>query len=327
MKKIYGNNPLISHLCNMCKSGRTAHTVLFYGEKGTGKKLMAKFYTSLLICRNPIDNMPCGICSACKNVDKNVHPDVIYVETSGKLGGYSVDTAKKICSDAFIKPNNDSGRKVYIFSDCHNMDVRTQNTLLKIIEEPPDYAYFIFTSESKADFLPTIISRCVCFGVSPCTEEETTQALIEENFSPSEIQKAISCFHGNIGFCIEYMKNEDLRQQVDLTKSLANSIIKKDEYLLDTTLFSLGKDRNNIKTVLSMLDKLIRDSAVLTQNTEAENIGCFREGAIELSYMLTSKQAENIHRCIERAWHTIECNVNIPLAMSAMCAEIIETII
>lgn len=327
MKKIYGNNQLISNLCNMCKTGRTAHTVLFYGEKGTGKKLMAKFYTSLLICRSPINNMPCGVCSACRNVEKNTHPDVVYVETSGKLGGYSVDTARKICSDAFIKPNNDSGIKVYIFRDCHNMDARTQNTLLKIIEEPPDYAYFIFTSETKSDFLPTIISRCVCFGVSPCSEEEAENSLAEENFSQSDIKKAVSCFHGNIGLCTEYINNEDLRQQVDLTKSLADSIIKKDEYALDTALFSLGKDRSNVRTVLSMLDKLIRDSAVLIQDTEAENIGCFREGAVKLSYMLTSRQAENIHRCIERAWHTVECNVNIPLAMSAMCTEIIETIL
>ncbi|MDE6425815.1 MAG: DNA polymerase III subunit delta' [Ruminococcus sp.] len=327
MKKIYGNNLLISNLCNMKKSGRTAHTVLFYGEKGTGKKLMAELYTSLLMCHNPVENMPCGICSACKNIHADTHPDVTYVETSGKLGGYSVDTARKICSEAFIKPNNDTACKVYIFRDCHNMDVRTQNTLLKIIEEPPDYAYFIFTSETKADFLPTIISRCVCFGVSPCTEEQAENSLTESGFNKQEIRKAIECFHGNIGMCTEYIRNENLRQQVDLTKMLADSIIKKDEYALDMTLFTLGKERNAVKNVLTMLDNLIRDSAVLTQNPDTLNIGCFREGAVKLSYMLTSRQAEKIHNSIDRAWHTIECNVNITLALSALCAEITEIII
>ncbi|MDE6538840.1 MAG: DNA polymerase III subunit delta' [Ruminococcus sp.] len=327
MKKIQGNNLLISNLCNMKKSGRTAHTVLFYGEKGTGKKLMAEFYTNLLMCNSPINDMPCGTCSACKNIQAGTHPDVIYVETSGKLGGYSLDTARKICSDAFIKPNNDTGCKVYVFRDCHNMDVRTQNTLLKIIEEPPEYAYFIFTSETKTDFLPTIISRCVCFGVSPCTEEQAENALSESSFNPEDIKKAVKCFHGNIGMCMEYINNENLRRQVDLTKQLADSIIRKDEYALDTALFTLNKNRNDVRTVLSMLDKLIRDSAVLIQDTKANNIGCFREGAVKLSYILTSRQAEKIHYSIERAWHTVECNVNIPLALSALCAEIIETII
>ncbi len=327
MKKIYGNKLLISTLCNMAKSGRTAHTVLFYGEKGTGKKLMAKFYTSLLLCKSPVNNMPCGVCSSCRNVENDSHPDVTYAAASGKLGGYSVDTARKICSDAFIKPNNDSGRKVYIFRDCHNMDIRTQNTLLKIIEEPPDYAHFIFTAESKNDFLPTIISRCVCFGVSPCTEEETELSLAENGFRQTDIKSAVSCFHGNIGMCTEYIKNENLRKQVDLTKLLADSIIKKDEYALNTALFSLGKERNDVKTVLSMLDKLIRDSAVLIHDKEAGNIGCFRDGAVKLSYILTSRMAEKIHRSIERAWNTVECNVSIPLALSALCAEITEIII
>lgn len=326
MKKIYGNNLLISNLCNMKKSGRTAHTVLFYGEKGTGKKLMAEFYASLLMCDNPIGDMPCGLCSACRNIQACTHPDVICVETSGKLGGYSVDTARKICSDAFIKPNNDTGCKVYVFRDCHNMDVRTQNTLLKIIEEPPEYAYFIFTSETKTDFLPTIISRCVCFGVSPCTEEQAENALSESGFSPEDIEKAVKCFHGNIGMCTEYINNKDLQKLVDLTKTLADSIIRKDEYALDTALFTLNKNRNDVHTVLSMLDKLIRDSAVLIQDTKAQNIGCFRDGAVKLSYIITSRQAEKIHNSIECAWHTVECNVNIPLALSALCAEIIETI-
>lgn len=327
MKKIYGNNLLISNLCNMKQSGRFAHTVLFYGEKGTGKKLMAELYTGLLMCPNPVDNMPCGVCSACRNIHADTHPDVKYVGTSGKSGGYSVDTARKICTDAFIKPNNDTDCKVYIFRDCHNMDVRTQNTLLKIIEEPPDYVYFIFTSETKADFLPTIISRCVCFGVSPCTEEQAENSLTESGYGKQEIRKSIECFHGNIGMCMEYIRNEDLRQHINLTKMLTDSIIRKDEYTLDTMLFALGKERPVIKTVLSMLDNIIRDSAVLIQNPEADNIGCYREGAVRLSYILTSRQAEKIHNSIERAWHTIECNVNINLALSALCAEITETLI
>lgn len=324
MKKIHGNEFLISTLCNMVKSGRTAHTMLFYGEKGTGKKLFADFYAGILLCESPVNNMPCGVCSACRNVEKKSHPDVIYAETSGKLGGYSVDTARKICSDAFIKPNNNSGRKIYIFRDCHSMDVRTQNTLLKIIEEPPDYAYFIFTAESKSDFLPTIISRCVCLGVSPCSEAETQTALCELEYSPDMIKKAVECFHGNIGMCIEYAENENLRKQVDLTKRLADSIIRKDEYSLDTALFSLGRERNDVKSVLSMLDKLVRDASVLVQNPQAETIGCFREGAEKLSYIITSRMAEKIHRSIERAWNTIERNVTIPLALSALCAEIAE---
>ncbi len=323
MKKIYGNSELLSTLSSMVRSGRTAHAVMLYGEKGSGRKLIAQYYTQLLLCENG-GTEPCGICNACRNVQQGFHPDVTYAETSGKLGGYSVTTAREICSDAFVKPNNSAGRKIYIFRDCHSMDTRTQNTLLKLIEEPPEYAYFIFTCESKADFLPTIISRCVCFGTSLCTEDEAAQALSEEGFKKEDAASAIECFHGNIGMCREYIENEALRRIVDLTKRMSDSIIYKDEYTLNTLMCTLGTKREDVRNTLSLMDKLMRDAAVLGRDSNAELIGCYREGAYRLASVMTPYEAAAVHRCIERAWRTVEANVNIPLALSALCGEIME---
>lgn len=322
MKKIYGNDYLLSTLENMVSCGKTAHTLLFYGEKGCGKKLIAGYYIKLLLCENKSDGKPCGICQSCRNIDANAHPDVVFVEKSGKLGGFSVETVGEISSGAYIKPNNKSNVKVYVFADCRNFDPRPQNKLLKLIEEPPDYAYFIFTAESKSVFLPTIISRCVCFGVSVGTEEEAALALSESGCDNEQIKKAVDCFHGNIGMCTDYIFNEELRNKVDLTKSIADSIIRKDEYALNSSFFSLGKDRNDIKTTLLLLDALIRDAAVLTKNSKAKTVGCFRNGAERLAESITVYQAAKIHKLIEGAWRAIECNVTAPLALASLCAGI-----
>lgn len=326
MKNIKGNKYLLSTLDSMAIRGKPAHTVLFWGERGSGRKLIAEYYTMQLLCEDPSGGKPCGRCKSCRGVECGTHPDVLYVPKSGKLGGFSVETARNVISSAYVRPNNSSGRKVYIFADCHSMDSRTQNALLKLIEEPPDYAYFIFTAESKADFLPTIISRCVCFGVSVCTESEAREALAEEGIAPGEIDRAVECFHGNIGMGIRYIFDEELKKQVDLTKSLADSIIRKDEYALNTVFFSIGKERGDVKNVLSMLDMLIRDAAVLAEDSGARLIGCYRGGAVSLSEQLTSSQAARIHRRIERAWRAVEANVSIPLVLAALCAEIIEII-
>jgi len=326
MKKIYGNKQLLDILAGMAASGRTAHSLLICGEKGSGRKLIAKYYTQALMCEAPDNGRPCGACNSCMNIGKDIHPDVIYPEKSGKLGNYSVTTAREVIADAYVKPNNSSGCKVYIFADCHNVDLRTQNALLKLIEEPPDYAYFIFTSGSKSEFLPTIISRCVCFNTSPCTEEEAKMSLAESGYEQADVKKAVSCFHGNIGMCENYINDEELRKRVDLTKSIADSIIRKDEYALSVGFFALGKEREDVREVLSMLDKLMRDAAVLEKDGNAYTIGCFREGAAALSRSLTAYQSARVHGCIEKAWNAVESNVNIPLVLTALGAEIMEIV-
>lgn len=319
---IYGNKQLISSLENMVNLGKTAKTVLFFGEKGSGRKTLADYYCRLLLCENRQDGKPCGVCKACKNIESRVHPDIIFAQTSGKLGGYSVETAKHICSDAFIKPNN-SDKKIYIFSDCHAMDVRTQNTLLKIIEEPPEHAFFIFTSESKNDFLPTIISRCSSFGVTPCSEEDCRKALSERGFTDNQADSAISAFHGNIGRCIDFISDEKLQKSVELTKAVVNSIINNDEYSLLTALNTLGRDRDAVKETLTLLDRQMRDcAAVLSGNKE--KIGCYPEGAYRLSDVITVSQAVKIHKCLNQTWQAVETNANMPLILTALCAEIAD---
>ena len=326
MKKIYGNKQLLDTLSAMAESGRTAHSLLICGEKGSGRKLMARYYTKALMCEAPVDGKPCGVCNTCVNVDKDMHPDVIFPEKTGKLGNYSVVTARDVIADAYVKPNNSSGCKVYIFADCHNVDLRTQNALLKLIEEPPDYAYFIFTCGSKSEFLPTIISRCVCFSTSLCTEEEAELSLAESGYERDDIRRAVSCFHGNIGMCESYITDEELRMRVDLTKSLADSIIRKDEYALSLGFFSIGRERDDVREVLSMFDKLVRDAAVLGKVGNSQTIGCSHDEAVKLSELITASQSARIHSCIERAWGAVESNVSIPLALTALGAEIMDIV-
>lgn len=326
MKKIYGNKYLLSTLNNMRKNNRLAQSVIFYGEKGSGKKLFADYYASLLLCESPDDNGPCGKCPACRNVNSGSHPDVYHVASEGKLEGYTVKIAREVSKDVFIKPNNNTARKIYIFRDCHNITVQAQNAMLKLIEEPPPYACFIFTAESKSEFLPTIISRCVCFGVSVCTEEEAAHSLTDSGFGKEEISAAINCFHGNIGRCTGYILDDNVRKQVDLTKRITNSIIRKDEYELNAAFFTLGNNRNDIHEILSMIDSLIRDAAILSRDSSAGTIGCFKEASIKLSDMLTVYQAVSIHNAIEKGCRAIEANVNGSLVLAGVCADIMEII-
>ena len=75
-----------------------------------------------------------------------------------------VDTARAIRSDCAVLPN-ESARRVFLIRHAQNMNVSAQNALLKILEEPPAYAFFILMTENASAILPTILSRCTHFSM------------------------------------------------------------------------------------------------------------------------------------------------------------------
>ena len=165
----YGNELVQQTLRQMIQRNRTAHGFLFYGDPGLGKKTLARRTAAALLCSGA--EKPCGVCKSCRMFQDGVHPDVICAETSGKLGGFSADTVRQICTD-LATPPNEGDAKCCFFFDCDKMDPRSQNLLLKAIEEPQDYAYFFFTAQSPAALLPTVRSRIIALPLGPVSEEQ-----------------------------------------------------------------------------------------------------------------------------------------------------------
>lgn len=141
MAQFYGNEQIQHTLHQMLLRDRAPHGFLFYGETGLGKKTLAKQFLAELLCTGT--EKPCGSCKSCKMLADGVHPDVRFVEHSGKRNGFSVDTVREVCVD-LASPPNEGNAKCYVFGDCDAMDTRTQNLLLKAVEEPAGLWVFYF---------------------------------------------------------------------------------------------------------------------------------------------------------------------------------------
>lgn len=125
------------------------------------------------------DKSPAGTCPACRKVFSGIHPDVITVRDEAHKN-LSVDTVRQIRADAYIRPN-EGARKVYIFPDCTILTEQDQNVLLKIVEEGPPYAAFLFCAENSSVVLQTLRSRCVELKLHPAVtvEKESSEAGVE----------------------------------------------------------------------------------------------------------------------------------------------------
>ena len=138
------------------QNGRLSHAVILTGE---GDKVQAARYIAAAhLCRAD-SGRPCLQCNACRKVLDRIHPDVTEVQDNERKE-LPVETIRALRQDAYIRPN-EGERKVYLFTDCAQLNDRDQNVLLKIVEEGPPYAAFVFCADAVHALLPTIRSRCV----------------------------------------------------------------------------------------------------------------------------------------------------------------------
>ena len=128
----------------------------------------AAYLASAMLCREPkTDGGPCGVCDICRRAKKNTLPDIVTLD--GKKA--TVDAVRALRADTVLQPVECDG-KVYILTDFHSYDVRSQNALLKVLEEPPPAVTFILTANAKIGILPTVLSRvCVLYADVPSREK------------------------------------------------------------------------------------------------------------------------------------------------------------
>jgi len=303
MYGLYGNETALGMLGSALESGRVSHSYLLFGDKGLGKKTLAAGLAEKL--------------TGCRNVHSS--PDVIWAVHEGKLGGFRTEYVRKLLSDAFILPNN-ADRKVYIFTDCDNMNAFSQNALLKVVEEPPEFTYFIFTVTNKDNILPTILSRVVSIGLSEVTDDECRKALSEKGFSPEETDEAVSAFHGNIGMCMSYITDDTLKKVTSTARNAGISLCHGNEYEFLKALGEGENDRDYLRNVLLMLDRIVRDASVVRYG--GRMIGCSREIAENLSNRYTIKKLDAIHASISDTVSELSTNVGIPTETASLCGRI-----
>ncbi|MCI8809467.1 MAG: DNA polymerase III subunit [Oscillibacter sp.] len=169
-------DPILSHIRTAASHGALSHALLI---TGSGDRLhAARYAAAALECEN--NQAPCGTCAACRKVFADIHPDVSTVQDT-QHKNIAVEIVRDVRADAYVQPN-EGRRKVYLFPDCTLLTEQDQNVLLKLVEEGPPYAAFLFCAENPAVVLQTLRSRCVELKLRPARTEladvtEDTEAL------------------------------------------------------------------------------------------------------------------------------------------------------
>ena len=164
----------------MSLMGRLPHSLLLVGAQGIGKGRFAMALAARLLCEQPTKDGACGACEACRWFAGGNHPDFRHVipEADAEAPEAESSTEKKKASRqilidqirlledfVFVGAHRNAARVVLV-EPAEAMNVAAQNSLLKILEEPPASVYFILTSNRWRKLLPTIRSRCRVLALS-----------------------------------------------------------------------------------------------------------------------------------------------------------------
>ncbi len=209
-EQFHGNAATVGRLREMIARDHLPHAIILTGSRGSGKFTLAQMVAKAVNCLNrptAEDGLPdfCGVCRNCERIaqadaldqrfaeaveardnlrdsDKRetrifvqTHPEVLVIPPDPPQMLVKVDQVRHVISEMYYRPS-EGRQKFYIFSESNFMK-EAANALLKVLEEPPDFATLFLLAENSNALLPTIRSRCITLRLAPLTAEEIGQDL------------------------------------------------------------------------------------------------------------------------------------------------------
>ncbi|MBN1594923.1 DNA polymerase III subunit delta' [candidate division FCPU426 bacterium] len=153
-----GQTQAVAFLRRSLQHGRAAHAYLFTGPEGVGKRTAALSLAQALNCPSPQAGDACGVCLACRKIQEAIHPDVHWIVPDGQ--NIKIEQIREhMQREAFLKPLE--GRtKFFGIDPAEALTTEAANSLLKLLEEPPQDVVVVLLSNQPFLLLETVRSRC-----------------------------------------------------------------------------------------------------------------------------------------------------------------------
>lgn len=152
---------MVRALTNALEQKRLHHAYLFTGTRGIGKTTIARILAKALNCETGITSMPCGVCSACTEIDSGRFVDLIEMDAASNT---QVEKMRELLENAVYAPTA-ARYKIYIIDEVHMLSKSAFNAMLKTLEEPPEHVKFILATTDPQKIPVTVLSRCLQFNL------------------------------------------------------------------------------------------------------------------------------------------------------------------
>lgn len=159
-------------------------------------------------------NKPCNVCGACISFNGENNPDIVIIDEQEK--SIKTETIREVVKGVYEKPIK-SAKKVYIINDCEKMTKEAQNSLLKTLEEPPEYVVIILITKNENLLLNTIKSRCTKIQFERLTDEELKKVLTEKLGITDVSKNMLEIAEGSLEKAVLVQGKEEIFEEIKQT--------------------------------------------------------------------------------------------------------------
>ena len=201
LQDLIGQEIISETIFNSIKFNKIPNAFLFHGIRGTGKTSIARIIAKALNCENGIENLCKNkFCKNCEAISSSNHLDVIEQDCATATGIDSVRDLIEFCR----YPPSMGKFKVLILDEIQAMSKAGAQSLLKILEEPPNYVKFVFCTTEIKKILVTMLSRCSRFDLSRVKHDtlfaylKKIKVLENGNISDDALKLICKCSEGSV---------------------------------------------------------------------------------------------------------------------------------
>jgi DNA polymerase-3 subunit delta' len=262
-------------------------------------------------------NPPCGQCRACTLTAKDVHPDVIIVESEG--GTLKIDQVRGLQQMLALRPY-EARYRVAILRRFHEARPTAQDALLKTLEEPSPNTVLILTANAADGLLPTIISRCQTLHLRPLPVEAVRAALEQDwNAPPDAAQTLAQISGGRIGWAIRALQNPDEMDQRHATLDMLGAVLRGNRRERFALVDRLSLDKPALLTLLDTWQGYWRDTLLIASGSQTPVTNYDHIDEIEqLAQRIGTDAAQKALEATRRTANYLDKNANTRLALEVL---------
>ena len=363
-----GNASAVEHLRTAIAAARLPHSLIIAGPSGAGKYTLSLMLAMAVQCeRQPRELWTngqslasfCGVCSNCvrissaANLEEQVelavaareelretdkketrvlvqpHPDVLIIPPDPPQLLIKLGQVRTLIQRSHYLPN-EAPRKIFILTAASFMK-EAANSLLKVLEEPPETVHIFILAENPGELLPTIRSRCatVRLGALPVDEIDMLLSDRRPEIPPAQRTLVARLSQGAAGKALGFDLPAYAAARADALIFLRNAAADSDHtalFRMTETYRAGAEGQQKTTALLRALSLLLEDLLLLNAGTpELIRNTDLRAELDRLGDSLNFRWIEQASRGLDQVYIGMRRNLLRSLSLDAFATQIAQS--